>query len=70
MDGERMLISAPPRGAAGLVTGARVRRAGVGRLLGGAWTAYLAGWSGLVRSGYAPPGTPQPRSGRGAEVGP
>ncbi len=29
-----------------------------------AFAMYLAGWAQLVRSGYAPPGTPGPRAGR------
>ncbi|MEW5929396.1 MAG: AzlC family ABC transporter permease [Gemmatimonadota bacterium] len=31
-----------------------------------AWAAYLAGWTELVRSGYAPPGSPAARPARAA----
>ncbi|HLL46408.1 MAG TPA: AzlC family ABC transporter permease, partial [Longimicrobiaceae bacterium] len=71
MQGERTLYpgrpTAPRLPAAERVPG-RVRewRQAVGRLIARAWAVYLAGWVLMVRSGYAPPGTPEPRPGRAA----
>lgn len=71
MQGERTLYpgrtTAPRLPAAERIPG-RVRewRRMLGRLVARAWAAYLAGWVLMVRSGYAPPGTPGPRPGRAA----
>ncbi len=69
MQGERTLYpgrtTAPPLPAVERIPGrASQWRRALGRLAAGARAAYLAGWTELVRSGYAPPGTPGPRPGR------
>lgn len=73
MQGERTLYpgrtTAPRLPAAERVPG-RVRdwRRALGRLVARAWAVYLDGWTHLVRSGYAPPGTPGPRPRRAGGV--
>ena len=58
MHSHKTLISTPGPGAADLhLPGVRGWKEAAGRLAGRAWAAYLAGWTHLVRSGYAPPGT-------------
>ena len=75
MQGERTLYpgrTTTPRLPAAELTPGRARewRRAVGRFLACARAVYLAGWVQLVRSGYAPPGTPGPRpEPAGAEAG-
>ncbi|HEU0078863.1 MAG TPA: hypothetical protein VFQ76_14510 [Longimicrobiaceae bacterium] len=64
MQAERTLYpgrNTTPRLPAAELTPGRVRewRRATGRYLARAWAVYLAGWGQLVRSGYAPPGTPR-----------
>lgn len=70
MQGERTLYpgrsTAPRLPAAGRVPG-RVSdwRRALGQWVTRAWAVYLAGWTELVRSGYAPPGSPAVRPAPG-----
>lgn len=68
MHNHRTLISIPRPGAADLhLPAVRSWKRAIGAVVGRAWAAYLAGWTELVRSGYAPPGTAALPAGRQAE---